>query len=376
MSKNEYKQLGYTEQLKLFHDRGIIFDYSFEELDQNNQNYQKNLQAISTLGYYQLKDYAYPYLKNGKYVNLSFSKLVARYYKDKRLRNAVEHAIEDIEASLNTRIAFLLGEKYGPLGYLEFNKWCQTEGKNKHLKSKKIDKYFIAKEQNEFLRKIQGKAKKSASKDVKKFNENNKFDVYVPIWLIMNELTLGDSIRIVKLMSRCNKLEIANNFGCTIDELISWLDCINLVRNICCHNGNLVDLKLKTSPKVPDELKQYLITAGNEGHEIDGVVYTKKLAIIICIILKLMSSVNVRYRFGNLVNSISYLVDETNTPESYGFRNKKAIHQVFIGRNSGSGGNYKKVKMKHIIKYIDNQTTSKELEKLTEVIEEKLKSMS
>lgn len=66
MSKNEYKQLGYTEQLKLFHDRGIIFDYSFEELDQNNQNYQKNLQAISTLGYYQLKDYAYPYLKKWK----------------------------------------------------------------------------------------------------------------------------------------------------------------------------------------------------------------------------------------------------------------------------------------------------------------------
>ena len=120
----KYEQLSYKEQLELFHNRGMKFDYSFNELDETLPVYLKNIQTISTLGYYQLKDYAYPYFVDGRYDNVDFAKIVARYYRDKHLRNAVEHAIEDIEATLNTRIAYLLGDKYGPFGYLEFRNWC------------------------------------------------------------------------------------------------------------------------------------------------------------------------------------------------------------------------------------------------------------
>lgn len=323
---SEYKQLEYSKQLELFSERGMQFKYSFEDHDiQQRADYIKNLQTISTLGYYQLKDYAYPYLRNERYEDISFDEIVARYYRDKRLRNAVEHAIEDIETTLNTRIAFLLGEKYGPFGYLDFRKWCQTSGKNKAL-GKLMDKYAIAKEQNNFLKMIQGKARRSSSKDVKKFDLENKERVYLPIWLIMNELTLGDSIHIVKLMTIRNKRILAAQFNCKAVELINWLDCINLVRNICCHNGNLIDLRLKTKPKIPKEFENFLVsyTAGN-----GELVYTNKLAIVICIIVKLMESINIKYRFGNLINSINHLLDKTNKPQTYGFTNKQSIYDCF-----------------------------------------------
>ncbi len=61
----------------------------------------------------------------------------------------------------------------------------------------------------------------------------------------------------------------------------------------------------------------------------DSANYTNRLAIVICIVVKLMSSINIRYRFGNLINALNHLLDETNTPEVYGFRDKKAIYECF-----------------------------------------------
>lgn len=328
----EYKQLSHHEQLELFHERGINFGYEFTKLDDANQEYQKNLRTISTLGYYQLKDYAYPYMENGKYKNVGFNDIVARYYRDKRLRNTVQHAIEDIEASLNTRIAHILGKICGSLGYLEFNQWCEKDKVNKYIgkKGKFADKYFIAKEQTKFLQKIQNKARKSASIDVLHFDKENKKQVYVPIWLMMNELTLGDSIHIVKLMKMSIKRKLANEFYCSVDELISWLECINLVRNICCHNGNLVDIRLKTSPKVPEEYRKFLTTTDEKSN-----VFTNKLSIVICIIIKLMMSINKKYRFGNMLNSILHLLDESNEAVNYGFESKQAILECFKDTNTG-----------------------------------------
>ncbi|WP_270361370.1 Abi family protein [Limosilactobacillus mucosae] len=185
---------------------------------------------------------------------------------------------------------------------------------------------MIAKEQNNFLKMIQSKARRSASKDVKKFDSENKERVYLPIWLIMNELTLGDSIHIVKLMTEKNKRLLAKQFNCKAVELIKWLDCINLVRNVCCHNGNLIDIRFKTKPKIPKGFENFLVSYKSNGGEL---VYTNRLSIAICIIVKLMGSINIKYRFGNLINSINHLIDTTNTPQAYGFKNRKSIYDCF-----------------------------------------------
>ncbi|WHS07004.1 Abi family protein [Ligilactobacillus salivarius] len=178
---------------------------------------------------------------------------------------------------------------------------------------------------------MQGKARKSSSRDVKLFDKNRNDTVYLPIWLIMNELTLGDSIHIVKLMRESLRIKLAKKFGCTVKEFISWLECINLVRNICCHNGNLIDIELVTRPKVPTDFKDLLVTidAGNKK------LYTNNLAIIICIIVKLMSSINPKYRFGNLVNSIGRLLDEANSSGNYGFKSRESILECFSNSNIG-----------------------------------------
>ncbi|KRL62260.1 Abi family protein [Lactobacillus psittaci] len=318
---SQYKHLSYEEQLELFKKRGISFDEKY---------YEKSLKDVSTIGYYQLKNYSYPFydIENKKYNSVSFKDIIERYYHDKRFKSAVLHIIEDIEVTLNTRIAYLLGDKYGPFGYLNFKLWCQQEGKNKYLKHiKNIDMYVLIKEQNKFCQLILSKGLKSASKDVRQYNVNHSnTQPYLPIWLLMNELTLGESIYLFKLMNKTNKKIISETFNCTIDELVSWLECINLVRNICCHNGNLIDLTLKTTPKIPEDFKKYIYRYQDKNN---ARQFSNKIALVICILLRLMKEINEKYSFKELKNSLNKLLPDTDSLRTFGFDNLKSVNEFF-----------------------------------------------
>ena len=191
-----------------------------------------------------------------------------------------------------------------------------------------MDKYTIQKEQLNFLAKIPAKVRKSASYDMHKFASTSD-RVNPPIWLLMNELTLGESIHIYKLMSKNNRDQISAYFGCKTDELVSWLDNINLIRNICCHNGLLADFRLKTKAKVPIEFKTHNIHEGILLRTQKGN-YTNALAFQLCIIVKLMSKINNKYIFDDIESAVYKLLDDTTTPQHYGFRNKKMIKALFV----------------------------------------------
>lgn len=325
------KSIRYVDQLALFKLRGMtgidlsVHNKSTEAVD----HLTKQLKTISTLGYYNLKNYAFPYYdsESSSYRNISFDNLVARFYRDKHLKQAVLHAIEDIETTLNTKISNVLGRKYGPYGYLDFRIWCQRDSRNKFLHNNFMDKYAIQREQLDFLRKIPIKVKKSASYDMHRFTTQSD-RVNPPIWLLINELTLGESIHMYKLMSKKNRDQISAYFGCKTDELVSWLDNINLIRNICCHNGLLADFKLKTKAKVPVEFKTSNIDEGILLRTQEGN-YTNALAFQLCIIVKLMSKINNKYIFHDIKLAVYKLIDATATPQHYGFRNKKMIKVLF-----------------------------------------------
>lgn len=316
------EQLKYEEQLDLFSKRGmkgIVSGDSYEA--------KKQIKTVSTIGYYNLKSYAYPFYdkSNKKYNGISFNDVVTRYYRDKRLKQNVLQAIEDIEVTLNTKIAFYLGENYGAYGYKNFYKWCQNAGNNEYLNGVKVDKYFLEREKLSFFSKLQSKIKKTSVIDIKDFEEKNS-NVFPPIWLIVNELTIGESIHILKLMSKSGRKVIADQFGCTVDSFISWLDCINLIRNICCHNGNLIDLELRTKPIPPQDYKNHLIVLNNGERE----RCTNKIALPILIISVLMSSINMKYKFEELHTSLFQLCSKKDeVAKSYGFKDINAINSIF-----------------------------------------------
>lgn len=330
---NHFKQLRFIDQLALLKLRGIsgislrVSNYKSDNSG-SRKKLLKNLNKLSEVGYYTLKNYASPFFnqETGKYERLHFKTLIARYYRDKHFKQATLHAIEDIEVALNTKIAYLLGEKYGAFGYSNFHLWCQRNGYNPYIKCH-MNKFVLQQEEYDMLKKIVRGASKSSNKSISEF-ENDVEKVVPPVWLMVNLLTLGESIRILELMSKKNREAIANQFNCKVDELIGWLKCINLIRNICCHNENLIDFRLKTKPSIPRWIQHkdilYYVT-----QEDGSVQYTNAIALPLVIIITLVKTINSKYRLDDLNKSLSALSPTNRIARQYGFESISKMHALF-----------------------------------------------
>lgn len=295
-------QLSPEEQRKLFEDRGIIFP---------NNTHEKDAQKIQEIGYYKLKEFAHPFssISNNciTYKKLNFSTLLKRYYQDKNLRLYILHAVEDIEVNINNQISTILGKKLGAFGYLNFKDWS----------NKKINKFEIEKQQYFFKKDLLHMIHKSTMESLK-HRENKNDEGFPSVWIMVNLLTFGETIKLISLMSKNNQNLLAKKYNCKSKELISWLKCLNLIRNICAHNSNIIDIKLKTPPKIPQEYSEFLKKEKNE--------YSKSLALILFIVKRLMDNVNSGYSFRNIYSSLRNMSDgNSETLIEFGFIDRKVI---------------------------------------------------
>lgn len=321
-------QLSYDDQLGLLAQRGCKGIRTYSDLEAKSNHYQKQINSLASIGYYTIKNYMYPFMNqiDGQYHNIRFDDVIARYYRDKHLKQALLQAIEDIEVALNTRISNYLGEHYGAFGYKDFSSWCQRNEVNPFIGNHgtRMTKFELTKAQLKFLSDLQYKVKKSSLKDVQDYENDPSSKWFPSVWLMMNLLTLGDSIHLYKLMAKSGRRAISDQFGCTTEELVRWLECVNLIRNICCHNGNLIDFRLKTHPVVPIEFRGslYQSTDGN------GVVYTNRIALPVFVVVKLINSINPRYKFKPLRAALHSLIDSDNAAKRCGFASYSSILDV------------------------------------------------
>lgn len=323
------KQLKYFDQLALFKLRGmngITLKYSgpndgkFE--NSGRKKLRQQIHSLNDIGYYPLKSYAYAFWnsQNNNYENICFDDLVKRYYRDKGLKQSSLQAIEDIEASVNVQVAHVLGN-LGALKYVEFHSWCQRDGRNKFL-NMNMKKDTIKKEELKFLSSLQYKVSKSSLVDIVSFEHDNT-SFFPPVWLMVNLLTMGDTIHLIKLMSKNNRKRVADHYGMQVDQFIKWLDCLNLIRNICCHNGNLIDIKLKTMPPIPSEYNDFLNLGTNYN-------LPHGFAIPLIVIINFIRAINSKYNFYMLKKSTMGLVEmNEDAAQQIGFKDKKSIDTLF-----------------------------------------------
>lgn len=323
--------LSYEKQLLLFKKRGM------RGIKLNTDNFDKQLNTLKIIGYYKLKQYSYTFWDktHQQYKNITFDELVTKYYRDQKLKYEIFQAIGDIETALNNEISYVLGRD-DPYLYLNFENWCQNRGRNKYLGTSmhrgknigiKVDKFKIKSEELNFLSQLQHQVKKSNYLDIQVFESNNDNQIFPTVWLIVNTLTFGQSIYMVKLMLPRNRNNISENFfHVNTNALIKKLELLNLIRNICCHNGDLVDISLKTMPKVSSKYKQYLNMTNNN--------YPHRLAIVVTVLLDLMYPLNKKYNFSRLEHILNSLCEytghsnEIRLAKEMGFKDKDSIHDM------------------------------------------------
>lgn len=288
----------------------------------NKKRAEDTLQYIS---YYKIKEFAEPFTKITEhpnkpatisYKNISFEKVLSRYYQDKNLRIYVLHAIEDIEVALAAQIAAVLGETTGDYGYLAFSNWADIANNSKNV---------VEKSQYDIKKEIRYQALVYSSSD-RDLNDKLAFGLnsdYPPVWKAITLLMFGSLVQMLDIMSRKRLAVISGYFNCTNDELVSWMKCLNLIRNVSAHNSNLIDLKIKTPPLARPEWELYL-------YEYKPNVTTNRMALPILILRYLMQQINPRYQFDNINNAIQNLVGrDLETANYFGFKTVQSVQLLF-----------------------------------------------
>lgn len=305
------KHEDFEGQLEMFKRRGMRVNSS-----------ENGIKKLSNISYYKIKEFARPYSKeifiDGKkeliYENISFEQIITRFYQDKNLRIYLLHAIEKIELSFKTRFAYLLGEKYGPFGYLEFNNWCNK---------KKYCKYYLNDQEKIFKRNLQNIISRDDNKMLSEFFKENKKLKYPPIWIVTEILTFGEILKLYELMSVTNRTAIASFYGAHTPEFVSWLKNLKLLRNMSAHNSNVLDIKLKSVPYIRDEWKKYLYTFNNRNGD---ELITDRIGRSIIVLKYLVEEINPGYGLGNIYTAFLKIVKRSDdAAQKLGFKNSKVI---------------------------------------------------
>lgn len=302
--------LSFENQVKLLSERKMIINKP-----------EIAASKLEQIGYYKIKEAAFPLSKvetssDGNkirvYTNVTFEEILTRYYQDKNLRTYLLHAIEEIEISVKARLSYVLGKKaYGAFGYLEFKNWCNRDEYCRH---------YLSYKQGRFRNDLKEKVRRSNNHDI--IDNGNLKNQLPTVWLAVDVLTFGNIIDLVGMMSKRNLRELASYYDCDGDSFQSWIKCLHLVRNICAHNGNIIDIKLKTTPIVKQEWKEILFQF-NDGR------YSNRIAIVICIIKHFMTSIDSHYNFDRINSSFNAIINsDDETANTMGFKSGNSVNEI------------------------------------------------
>lgn len=322
------------------------------------ENEIRAIHKLETIGYYKLKRFAYPLMNKNNpdkpFYGIEFDNLVLRYYQDKNLRIFLLHAIEKIEVSVKVSLSNILGRKYGAFGYKNFSRWTDLNS----FQSRKRDVRFSRNEliskrreaENKFCYDLRKNIRRSSLPDLA--DDRNLENDLPSIWLATDVLMFGDLVYLLRLMAPVNIRELAEIYGLNKDEFLSWMSCLNFVRNLCAHNSNIIDLRLKTTPQIKDGWKSQLYK-----HDDDN--YTNRIALVLFIIKDLTSKINTKYKYRNISNSMHTMIDYSDIKaKTFGYKDASSFYKVFPRRNKKKS-NRRKKQIKTTVNYSEISTELK-----------------
>lgn len=234
----------FDEQINILESRGIIID--------NRESAKK---VLGVINYYRLTAYALQFKVEDKYVgDVRFDTIYKLYNFDKMMKNLIMGALESIEISIRTYIAYTLAHKYGAYSY----------AKSEIFEN---EKYHIG-------------LMKEISKQIRRnYNEpfvihhNDKYNGKFPIWAIIELISFGTLSRMYSNLKREDKRIVSRELlGLDYKLLVAGLLHLSYVRNICAHYGRLYNKKLVVFTKLHKKYSEYNI----EGNSLFATILSIK----------------------------------------------------------------------------------------------------
>jgi len=233
-----------------FNKPAITFDDQIKQLQSRGMVISDTEAAkhyLSHLNYYRIGAYWLQYeAEHGSHTfkpNTRFENVIALYVFDRELRLLVMDAIERIEVSVRTHLAYELAHSYDPHVYL-----------NKAI--------FKDENYDDCLERLKEEIDRSKETFIAHYKKTYTDPEQPPIWAVVEVMSFGQlSMWYSNIKSRQDRKKIANYYNIDDKILASLLHHLSYVRNICAHHGRLWNRKLvfkPTLPKKPDNLASAL----------------------------------------------------------------------------------------------------------------------
>lgn len=225
---------------------------------------------LRRVGYYRLSGYWYPFRERqvshdakGKEITqvldtfrpgTELSHAFNLYVFDKRLRLLFLDAIERVEVGLRVDIALLLGQS---------DPWAHRNPNTFNRYFRSVDSQDLAIRHTKWICYLDALASRSREEFAKHYFE--KYKDPFPLWIAIELWDFGTLSTLVNGMKDKDLQHLADKYQIPRRTmLISWIQSINFVRNICAHHGRLWNKPLVIQPAPPRknemDLLEHMVT--------------------------------------------------------------------------------------------------------------------
>lgn len=224
----------YDEQIKILKHRGLIIeDEEFAKKKLQENNYYNIVNGYKDIFIDESKE-------DGEFLSdVTFEELFSLYCFDRNLRNILLGYIIEIENILRSLISYEFSKNHGHDNYLVFNNFeTLTTLKNTGIKNAdslienrayKIQQ-LIADMQQDLATATE------KSKYVKHYVVKYGF---VPLWVLINSITLGKLSKFFNLMNQNERIEVAKKWNIKEEDLRQYIKILAMYRNQCAHDERI-----------------------------------------------------------------------------------------------------------------------------------------
>ena len=204
---------------------------------------------LSHLNYYRLSAYLLPFERDHATHQLTpgttFDQVLNLYVFDRELRLLVLDAIERVEVSIRTRLAYTIAHQHGPHAHLDESLF---KAKWNHAWNVRNLKKEAAQSREVFIRHL-----------VNKYDE-----ALPPIWAVVEIMTFGQLSKwYANLSSGADRNRVAHTYDMDEINLVSFLHHISTVRNVCAHHSRLWNREFTFTFKLPRQRPAALVVEMN-----------------------------------------------------------------------------------------------------------------
>ena len=231
----------YQEQIEILKSRGIVInneEFALEKLQEDN--------------YYNIiNGYKDLFIDFNQYIQgTTFEEIYSLFEFDRNLKSILLKNILIVENILRTLIAYNFSLKYGNDNYLKIDNFETL--KNSGCKKEKYQ------ERIEQIQKLICNMQLDIANNIKKKPYINHYILnygFVPLWVLVNAISLGRLSQFYSLMDQSVRINISRKWNVKENELNQFIKNLSYFRNLCAHDERVYNATI--NQPIPDTIYHY-----------------------------------------------------------------------------------------------------------------------